>query len=326
MGKSRNRLGDLVDLQETSEKNDGNAVVTAKPMAITTMATSVLQEGAKDNAKFLEMIHSKYGSGKALPCLILDPSEIRVGRFFNRLPQSFDETKNTDFAELLDDVKRTGGNLVSGLVRPYKDESNPKIKYELVFGERRLKACIKAGVHFKAEIAEISDAEFIQLHSTENRFRPQLSIVESALQFKSWLEKRKDNAGKRVSVEAMASEIGYSQQHFYRLQAIGKIDENVLFGIPGVESLSVKETDKLCKAWNNENQRKLILSRLNDLAKNQLKGKAAFEYLCKPVEANEERNSNKVSIKLPAGLNNRESLASRLKEIGTEFGVEIVVK
>jgi ParB/RepB/Spo0J family partition protein len=206
------------------------------------------------------------------------------------------------------------------------DESNPKIKYELVFGERRLKACIKVGVPFKAEIAVISDAEFIQLHSTENRFRPQLSIVESALQFKSWLVQRRNAEGGMVSVAELADEIGYSQAHFFRLQAIGKIDEEVLFGIPSVESLTGKETDMLCKGWNNADQRKLIISRLGELAINQLKGKAAVEHLCRMNVKNEAGNSNKVSIKLPQALSNRDSLVAKLKELGAEFGIDIVVK
>lgn len=324
--KSRNRLEDMVNRLSSAGDSGAteNAEVKSKPL--NTMATEVLKEGAKENARLLEMIHSRYGSGTALPCLNLDPSEIRVGRFFNRLPQSFDEKLNVEFADLLEDVKRTGGNLVSGVVRPYVDESNPKIKYELVFGERRLKACIKVGVPFKAEIADISDEEFIQLHSTENRFRPQLSIVESALQFKSWLEKRIDEAGKKVPTEKLAAEIGYSRTHYFRLQAIGSIDEKVLFGIPEIERLSVKETDVLCKAWNSGDGRLLILERLPELTEKKLSGKAAVEHLCKPKNTSTVEASNKVSIKLPAKVKDRDSLVSKLKALGAEFGIEISVK
>lgn len=325
---TRNRMMERIAEDERLRKERGETLeAPATPRMINTRASrGLLQAPIDAEKKLAEMVKDKYGNGTALPCLSLNPSEIRVGRFFNRLPQSFDEAKNSDFAELLDDVKRTGGNLVSGLVRPYKDESNPKIKYELVFGERRLKACIKAGVEFKAEIAEISDAEFIQLHSTENRFRPQLSIVESALQFKSWVAERKDEAGNNLSVDALAAEIGYSRAHYFRLQAIGNIDESVLLEIPGVESLTSRDTGLLCKVWKKTGGKKLIQSRLKELASSQLKGKAAVEYLCKSSETNETSKSTKVSVKVPATLNNRESLVARLKEIGTEFGIEILVK
>lgn len=326
MSKLKNRLGDMVNRLESSENGDGkeNEMVKAKPL--NTMATSVLKEGAKENARLLEMIHSKYGGGVALPCLHIDPSQIRVGRFFNRLPQSFDESKNADFAELLDDVKRTGGNLVSGLVRPYKDESNSNIKYELVFGERRLKACIKAGVQFKAEIADITESDFIHLHSTENRFRPQLSIVESALQFKSWLEVRNDAEGKKVPVETLAAEIGYSETHFHRLKAIGNIDESVLLNIPGVELLSARDTELLCKTWKSSEGKELIKSRMPELVSKKLSGRAGVLHLCRQEDVSAGvRATKKVTVKVPE-IENRDSLILELKALGVRFGVDFNVR
>lgn len=326
MSKLKNRLGDMVNRLESSENGDGkeNEMVKAKPL--NTMATSVLKEGARENARLLEMIHSKYGGGVALPCLHIDPSQIRVGRFFNRLPQSFDESKNADFAELLDDVKRTGGNLVSGLVRPYKDESNSNIKYELVFGERRLKACIKAGVPFKAEIADITESEFIHLHSTENRFRPHLSIVESALQFKSWLNQRRGEAVEEVTVAKLAEEIGYSRTHYFRLQSIGLIDEDVLFNIPGVEKLTTRDTDKLCKTWKSDEGKEVILSRMPDLESKKLAGKDAIDYVCKVDNASTATKAKKITINVPVGFAKKAELFDKLKEIGKEFNLEFDVK
>jgi ParB/RepB/Spo0J family partition protein len=321
-----NREG-FLDKMAKARQEQAASGTSSKGMApLNTLAARHLKAGEGELKRRAEEYVAKYGDGAALPCLNLDPSEIRVGRFFNRLPQSFDESLNVEFAELLEDINRTDGNLVSGLVRPYADKSNPKIKYELVFGERRLKACMKVGVQFKAEIADISDAEFILLHSTENRFRQQISIVESALQFKSWQEKRTDDAGKKVPTETLAAEIGYSRTHYFRLQAIGNIDEKVLFGIPKIEQLSVKETDILCKTWNSGDGRLLILERLSELTEKKLSGKAAIEHLCKPKNTSTIETSNKVSIKLPAKIPDRDSLVSKLKALGNEFGIEIIVK
>jgi ParB family chromosome partitioning protein len=316
----------MVNLLSSSGDSDGaqNAEVKSKPL--NTIATEVLKEGAKENARLLEMIHGKYAGGTALPCLNLDPSKIRVGRFFNRLPQSFDETLNVEFAELLEDVRRTGGNLVSGLVRPYVDESNPKIKYELVFGERRLKACIKAGVPFKAEIAEITESEFIHLHSTENRFRPQLSIVESALQFKSWVGVRKDAEGKKVPVETLAAEIGYSRTHYFRLQEIGNIDEDVLFSIPGVELLARRDIEPLCKAWKRKDGKESIIKRARELKGMKLGGKDAIAYLLNDGGKPDNTTSNKITIKVPSMLPNKSALIDRLRALGVEFGIEFSIK
>lgn len=299
---------------------------TLEKSPLNTLASRHLKEGSGELKRRAEELVNKYGDGAALPCLNIDPAEIRVGRFFNRLPQSFDETKNADFAELLEDVKRTGGNLVSGLVRPYKDDSNPKLKYELVFGERRLKACIKAGMQFKAEIAEITDAEFIHLHSTENRFRPQLSIVESALQFKSWVERRKDESGVKIPVAELANELGYSQAHYFRLQDIAKIDEGVLFSIPGVELLARRDIEPLCKAWKSADRKESIIKRSRDLDGNNFSGKEAVAYLLNEKSQSTESPSSKIVLKVPTGLSNRDALVKRLKALGAEFGIEFNIK
>lgn len=321
---SRNGLSQLMN--SSNNVPDVVTEVVNKEFALDTLASKLLNQGLNENNRLLALMHEKYGSGAALPCLLLDPSVIRVGRFFNRLPQSFDETLNAEFAELLEDVKRTRGNLVSGLVRPYKDDANPNIKYELVFGERRLKACIKAGVQFKAEIADISDAEFILLHSTENRFRPQLSIVESALQFKSWVDRRKKESGEKITVAVLANEVGYSEAHYFRLQDIAKIDEAVLFGIPGIELLARRDVEPLCKAWKTKEGKESISKRVRDLAGEKLSGKEAVAYLLNVTARTTEPSIDKIAIKMPIGFGNKEVLAARLIALGTEFGIEFNIK
>ena len=323
---TRNRMQERLEADAKLRKEHGEDIGQSQPpkMINTRASRGLLQAPIDAERQMAALVKEKYGNGTALPCLNLDPSEIRVGRFFNRLPQSFDETLNVEFAELLDDVRRTGGNLVSGLVRPYVDESNPKIKYELVFGERRLKACIKAGAPFKAEIAEISDAEFVQLHSTENRFRPQLSIVESALQFKSWLDSRTDVTGKKGAVDVLAAEVGYSRTHFYRLTAIAEIDEAILFSIPGAEKLSAREIEPLVKAWGNKLLRGAIADRCKDLVTKGLAGGKAINYL---ISAGAEKKATKqLTFKAPSNMANRDEFIRDAKLLFEKYGIEVSIK
>lgn len=319
----RNRILERITEAERLKSEAGASDAANTPSVINTRASRMLLENSTEQKRMADMLVDKYGGGKALPCLEIDPRLVKVGRYFNRLPQSFDETLNEDFKELLGDIKRTNGNLVSGLVRPFNDPALPQFKYELVFGERRLRACIKAGTVFKTEIADVSIEDFIQLHSTENRFRPQLSIVESALQFKSWLDDRRQNSDGLTS-EALAKEVGYSSAHFFRLQQIGSIDIALLSSIKGVEKLAQNEIQPLARAWKTESNRESILIKSKETRFKKLYGKEAINYLC-GIEKNNAASIPTFKVRIPTSMNKREEFVSKLNTLGAEYSIQFNV-
>jgi ParB family transcriptional regulator, chromosome partitioning protein len=112
------------------------------------------------------------------------------------------QTFSEDSLRELADSIRSQGVLQPVLVRPGK----PQGTYELIAGERRLRACALAQVdHIPALIREISDEESIAIALIENLQREDLNPLEEALA----LGHLKDRLG--LSQEELAIRVGRSR-------------------------------------------------------------------------------------------------------------------
>lgn len=78
------------------------------------------------------------------------------------------ESSLTDasFAALKEDIAHTGGNLVPALVRRVRDVEG----YELVYGERRFRACSELGLPLQAIVRSMGDMEAARARSAECRY------------------------------------------------------------------------------------------------------------------------------------------------------------
>jgi ParB family chromosome partitioning protein len=85
---------------------------------------------------------------------------------------AFDE----DHQGLVDSIK-DHGQQVPILVRPHPSELN---KYQVVYGHRRLRACLTLGRPVKAIIRPLSDIELVVAQGQENSTRKGLSYIERA--------------------------------------------------------------------------------------------------------------------------------------------------
>ena len=82
------------------------------------------------------------------------------------LPNNYDhsEVDMGDIDALSEDLVENGQHQPC-VVRPHPSEIN---KYELVIGERRLRAAIKAGVNLSVIVRNLTDVEVIQARSEAN--------------------------------------------------------------------------------------------------------------------------------------------------------------
>lgn len=107
----------------------------------------------------------------------LEPNPFQMRKFF-------DEEK---IQELAKDIQQNGF-FTRLLVRPVPNEERPGF-YEIVFGERRLRAAKLAGVKFiPCDIAEFSNNEMIWINLTENLQREDLLPLEEARAFRIVLQ------------------------------------------------------------------------------------------------------------------------------------------
>ena len=129
----------------------------------------------------------------------LDPSTVRPWRFHNRAGSGMEEWSLDELAE---SIKRNGQQQ-PGLARRLPPGDTHSV--EVIFGVRRLEACRRAGVEWRAEVrdASLSDAECAALMHSENAWTESISPLENAVQWQAMIDE-----GVFANQSALAAEIG----------------------------------------------------------------------------------------------------------------------
>ena len=128
-----------------------------------------------------------------------EPSDVRPWRFHNRAWSGMDDASLDALAASI----RRDGQQQLGLARRLPPGDAHKV--EVIFGMRRLEACRRAGVAWRAEVREaaFADSQCAALMHGENEWTVGVSYLENALQWKAMLE-----AGVFESQSALAEELG----------------------------------------------------------------------------------------------------------------------
>ena len=127
------------------------------------------------------------------------PDEVRPWKFHNRALSGMDEAALEALAQ---SISRDGQQQL-GLARRLPAGDNYLV--EAVFGVRRLEACRRAGVPWRAEVrdASLSDAQCAALMHGENEWSRSISPLENYVQWKAMLD-----AGVFANQSALADELG----------------------------------------------------------------------------------------------------------------------
>lgn len=130
----------------------------------------------------------KKGLGKGLGALIpgaergggpLDGSEIEVARITNNPYQPRGRFDDEKFQELVNSVR------VHGVLQPVVVRSKGDGGYELVAGERRLRAARAAGLaRIPAVVRELTDEQSLEVALVENLQREDINPVDAAVAYK----------------------------------------------------------------------------------------------------------------------------------------------
>lgn len=178
---------------------------------------------------------------------LLDTETLRLTAFDNRDEKSFDDD-DRDFRDLKADIEAQKGNLIPGLVRPLS-EPDGRVLYEVVYGNRRMMACRRLGLPFKAFIQSITDDEAMLLQHVENAHRKNLSTIETAQKIRSFLEHRRNESGRVVdgSLVLLAETLKLNKKHVAKLAMIGAIPDSVIAAIPDVREIPFRPAHVLAK-------------------------------------------------------------------------------
>ena len=128
-----------------------------------------------------------------------DPTVVRPWRFHNRARSGMDDVSLDALASSI----RRHGQQQLGLARRLPEGDTHTA--EVIFGVRRLEACRRAGVAWRAEVRDVSfsDAECAASMHGENAWTEGVSPLENAVQWKSMLD-----AGVFANQSALAVELG----------------------------------------------------------------------------------------------------------------------
>jgi ParB family chromosome partitioning protein len=120
---------------------------------------------------------------------------------------------------LAQDIRRVGV-LQPVVVRPAPDWNG----YLLVFGERRYRAALQAGLtHLPALVRrDLSDTEVLEMQWQENSQREDIDDIDKALHLKRWKETR------GFSWTEMADMIHLSRRHLLRMQQMAEMPDAIL--------------------------------------------------------------------------------------------------
>ncbi|NML19135.1 ParB/RepB/Spo0J family partition protein [Azohydromonas caseinilytica] len=156
----------------------------------------------------------------------LDPMLIRASRWANRHELSF---AGPDFEALKAEIADARGNVQPIKVRPLPQAQADRVRYEIVFGHRRHRACLELGLPVLAVVQELGDRDLFTEMDRENRARKSLSAYEQGLMYRRALEE-----GLFPSLRMLAAAVGADAGNVSRAIRVAELPTEVLaaFGSP----------------------------------------------------------------------------------------------
>ena len=203
-----------------------------------------------------------------------DPVQVRPWDYHNRTRSGMDH----ESLEALAASIRRDGQQQPGLARRLPPGDTHVV--EAVFGVRRLEACRRAGVPWRAEVREasLSDARCAALMYGENEWSEGVSPLENARQWKALLE-----AGVFVNQSELAADIGCSRNTVSRAikSATALLDEAWIERLvyPVMHELTSRQAERLASACEDGTLKPVAMRRAKALTPGELPATALYDAL-----------------------------------------------
>jgi ParB family chromosome partitioning protein len=174
----------------------------------------------------------------------LDPGRVRQSRWKNRDELSF-ATKA--YADLKQEISDAGGNVQPIKVRRVTKEDGGEQEYEVVFGRRRLRACLELGLAVNAVIEDMNDMTLFIEMERENRNREDLSPWEQGVMYKHGLD-----AGLFPSQRQMASALGVNLSMLSTSVRLASLPVEVVEAFPSPLEIQFRWAQPLLEALEKD--------------------------------------------------------------------------
>lgn len=189
------------DLRMPSEVVPAPPVENVAPRRRSGVSSISQSIGSMHRMADLEEEVAKLRAGEVL--LKLDPHAVRQSRWRNRSEGSF---TSIPFSELKAEIAEAGGNVVPIKVRRLVASAADSAVYEIVFGRRRLRACLELGLPVTAAVVDMTDEQAFIEAERENRHRADLTPWEQGVFYADALRE-----GLFASQRQMAQRLGVTQ-------------------------------------------------------------------------------------------------------------------
>ena len=257
---------------------------------------TVGERGARALPPALQPLDRSGGTTEVVHVEAFEPSDVRPWRFHNRAGSGMDDESLDALAA---SIRRDGQHQL-GLARRLPPGDGHKV--EVIFGVRRLEACRRAGLPWRAEVREaaLSDNHCAALMHGENEWTEGVSYLENALQWNAMLD-----AGVFESQSALAEELGCHRARVSRALKTA----SVLFGEPWIERLvrpvmhefAGRAADRLAEACADEARRAKGIPRAERVDPDDVKADELYSRLFAEPDRPERRKPVFVRWKGRAG-------------------------
>jgi ParB family chromosome partitioning protein len=201
-----------------------------------------------------------------------------------------------------------------GVLQPIVVRKTSKGNYEIIAGERRWRACIKAGhKEIPALIKDAGESETAILALVENLQRENLNFLEEAEGYRQLMQEH------GLTQEQLALKLGKSQSTIANKIRILKLPPDVL-SIISQEKLSERHARALLKLPDEKLQKKVLSKILqNNLSVRQTE--EIIEKMIEKIRSNKKKNKRafKIAIKdVRIFVNSVKSLVTTVKDAGID--------
>ena len=205
-----------------------------------------ITESISQHHKMLDLENKVKEYERAGVVVQLDPSAVSLGVFKNRHELSY---ATAEFEALRSDIAHAGGNVQPILVRA---SAGAGTSYEVVYGRRRLRACLELGIPVRAIVATMGDTEAFQAMERENRERANLSAWEQGVMYKDALDR-----GLFPSIRQMAAALDVDSTNLSRAIRVASLPPEVINAFPSPLDVQYRWIAPLCDAFDRDSAKVL---------------------------------------------------------------------
>lgn len=202
---------------------------------------------------------------------LIDPRRVSRSRWANRDPRHF---ASPAFDALRAEIANAGGNVQPVKVRPLPAGPDGEAGFELVYGHRRLEACLQLGLPVLALVENLGDAALFVEMDRENRSRQDLSAWEQGVMYRRALQE-----GLFPSNRKLAEAVGADLSNVGKALALASLPDEVVGAFASPLELQYRWAKPLKDAWDADPAGVRARAAELALARPALKGRDVFERL-----------------------------------------------